>query len=46
MWGVKIEMISVVVSALGLVRKGQEGIEKHTKKIPGAININEMQKIT
>ena len=46
MWGVKIEIISVVVSALGLIRKGQEGIEKRMKIIPGAIDINELQKIT
>ena len=36
-WGMKTE------GALGLIKKG---LQKHTEKIPGAININELQKIT
>ena len=43
MWGMKTEIIPVVIGALGLIKKG---LEKHMEKIPGAININELQNIT
>ena len=43
MWGMKTETIPVVIGALGLIKKG---LQKHMEKIPGAININEVQKIT
>ena len=42
MWGMKTEVIPVVIGALGLVKKG---LEKFTNKIPGNINIDEIQKI-
>ena len=42
MWGMKTEAIPVVIGALGLVKKG---LEKFTNKIPGNINIDEIQKI-
>ena len=32
-----------VIGALELIKKG---MQKHTGKIPGAININELEKIT
>ena len=32
----------VVIGALGLIKKG---LQKHTEKIPGAINLNELQKL-
>ena len=41
--GMKTETMPVVIGALGLIKKG---LQKHTEKIPGAININELQKIT
>ena len=34
--------VHVVIGALGIVKKG---IEKHIDKIPGKINITELQKI-
>ena len=44
MWPVQTEIIPVVIGALGLIKKG---LEKHTAKIPGIININELHnKIT
>ena len=43
MWGMKTETVPVVIGAVGLIKKG---LEKHTEKIPGAININELQKNT
>ena len=43
MWGMKTETIPIVIGALGLIKKG---LQKHTEKIPRAININELQKIT
>ena len=43
MWGMKTEIIPVVIGVLGLIKKG---LEKHMEKIPGAININELQNIT
>ena len=42
MWGMKTTTIPVVIGALGLVKKG---LEKYTDKIPGNINIHEVQKI-
>ena len=42
MWGLKTITVPVVMGALGIVKKG---IEKHTEKIPGKINITELQKI-
>ena len=40
MWGLKTITVPVVIGALGLVKKG---IEKHIDKIPGKINITELQ---
>ena len=42
MWGMKTETISVVIDAVGLIKKG---LQKSKKKSPG-INMNELQKIT
>ena len=42
MWGMKTQTVPVVIGALGLVKKG---LEKHTNKIPGNINLTEIQKI-
>ena len=42
MWGLKTITLPVVIGALGVVKKG---IEKHIGKIPGKINITELQKI-
>jgi hypothetical protein len=42
MWGTKTTTIPVVIGTLGLVRKG---MEKCSEKIPGNINIHEVQKI-
>ena len=42
MWGMKATTISVVIGALGLIKKG---LEKYTKQIPGNIKISELQKI-
>ena len=41
-WGLKTITVPVVLGALGVVKKG---IEKHIDKIPGKINITELQKI-
>ena len=41
MWGLKTITVPVVIGALGVVKKG---IEKHIDKIPGKINIKELQK--
>ena len=41
MWGMKTETVPVVIGALGLIEKG---LQKHTEKFPGAININDVQK--
>ena len=43
MRGMKTDIIPVAIGTLGLMKKG---LEKHTEKIPGAININELQEIT
>ena len=42
MWGLKTITVPVVIRALGVVKKG---IEKYIDKIPGKINITELQKI-
>ena len=42
MWGMRTETVPVIVGALGLIR---EGMEQNLGKIPGASNINELQKI-
>ena len=42
MYGLKTITVPVVIGALGVVKKG---IEKHTDKIPGKINITELQEI-
>ena len=41
MWGMKILTIPVVFGALGLIQKG---LDRYISKIPGKINIREMQK--
>ena len=41
MWGMKTDTIPVAIGALGLIKKG---LQKHTEKIPGTINISELQK--
>ena len=42
MWGMKTTTVPVVIGALEVIKKG---IEKHIEKIPGKINITELQKI-
>ena len=42
MWNMKTEVIPVVIGALGLMKKG---VEQYTNRIPGNINIYEVQKI-
>ena len=42
MWGMRTETELVSVGALGLLR---EGMDQNLGKIPGASNINEVQKI-
>ena len=42
MWGMRTETVLVIVGALGLLR---EGMDQNLGKIPGASNINELQKI-
>ena len=42
MWGMRTETVPVIVGALGLIR---EGMDRNLGKIPGASNINELQKI-
>lgn len=39
-WGMKTEIIPVVIGALGL---GKKGLNKFTNKIPGKINIHEQE---
>ena len=43
MWGLKTTTVPVVIGALGTIKKG---IENYINKIPGNINIHELQKIT
>ena len=42
MWGMKTHIVPVVIRALGVVKKG---IKKQIDKIPGNINVVELQKI-
>ena len=42
MWGLKTKTVPVVIGALGVIK---EPIEKYIDKIPGKINITELQKI-
>ena len=42
-WGLKTETVTVVIGALGQVKKG---LGKYVEKIPGNINIEELQKIS
>ena len=43
MWGMKTQIVPVVVGALGVIKKG---IDEQICKIPGKINVTELQKIT
>ena len=43
MWGLKTTTVPVVIGALGTIKKG---MESYINKIPGNINIHELQKIT
>ena len=42
-WGLKTETVSVVIGAIGQVKKG---LGKYVEKLPGNINIEELQKIS
>ena len=42
MWGMSTESVPVVIGAPGVIKKG---LEEQTGKIPGSINISELQKI-
>ena len=42
-WGLKTETVSVVIGALGQVKKG---LGKYVEKLQGNINIEELQKIS
>ena len=42
-WGLKTETVSVVIGALGQVKKG---LGKYVEKLPGNINIEELQEIS
>ena len=42
-WGLKTTTVPVVMEALGTIKKD---MENHSNKIPGIINIHELQKIT
>ena len=43
MWGLKTTIVPVVMGALGTIKKD---MENYTNKIPGNINIHELQKKT
>ena len=43
MWGLKTTTVRVVIGALGTIKKD---MENYTSKIPGNINIHELEKIT
>ena len=43
MWGLKTTTVPVVMGALGTIKKD---MESYSNKIPGNINIRELQKIT
>ena len=42
MWGMKTQIVPVIIGALGVIKKG---IDKQICKIPGNINVTELQKI-
>ena len=42
MWGMRTETVPIIVGALRLIR---EGMDQNLGKIPGASNINDLQKI-
>ena len=42
MWGMRKETVPIIVGALRLIR---EGMDQNLGKIPGASNINDLQKI-
>ena len=42
MWGMKTQIVPVVIGALGVIKKD---IDKQICKIPGNINVTELQKI-
>ena len=42
MWGMRTEVIPVVIGALGLIKKG---MDKFIERIPGSVNLYEVQKI-
>ena len=42
-WGMRMEMIPVIIGALGAIKKG---LETYLGRIPGQISISELQKIT
>ena len=41
-WGMRTETVPIIVGALRLIR---EGMDQNLGKIPGASNINDLQKI-
>ena len=43
MWGLKTTAVRVVMKALGTIKKD---MENYSNKLPGNINIHELQKIT
>ena len=43
MWGLKTTAVRVVMKALGTIKKD---VENYSNKLPGNINIHELQKIT
>ena len=43
MWDMRTETVPIIIGALGLIRKG---MDQSLAKVPGAININKLQKIT
>ena len=42
MWGMKTQIVPVVIGALGVIKKG---IDEQICKFPGKINVTELQKI-
>ena len=42
MWGMKTQIVPVVIGALGVIKNG---IDEQICKIPGKINVTELQKI-
>ena len=41
-WGMKTQIVPVAIAALGVIK---EGIDKQISKIPGNINVTELEKI-